>query len=154
MARHSSIRASDADRDAVADRLRRAAVEGRLESDELEERLHAALRARTYGELDGLLGDLPAMPARSERRRPGAARVAGTALVVALCMLAVLAMVSVIVVVAAMTMAWWLIGALVWLSLRAGRGSRARRLGSRQAWHRPPHVRGMYSARCGTRWEV
>jgi Domain of unknown function (DUF1707) len=154
MARHSSLRASDADRDAVAERLRRAAVEGRLESDELEERLHAALRARTYGELDRLLGDLPAVPARREHRRPGVARVAGIALVVALSMLAVLAIVSVIVVVAAMTMAWWLIGALVWLSLRAGRGSRARRLGSRPVWHRPPHARGVYSARCGTRWEV
>jgi hypothetical protein len=141
MARHSSLRASDADRDAVAERLRHAAVEGRLEPDELEERLHAALRARTYGGLDGLLSDLPANPVRWERRSTGVAPVAGTALVVALRMLAVLAVVSAVVVVVAITMAWWLIGVLVWLSLRAGRGCRARRLGGRPAWHRPAHVR-------------
>ena len=50
MAQPSYLRASDADRDAVAERLRRAAVEGRLQPEELEERLHAALRARTYGD--------------------------------------------------------------------------------------------------------
>src|SRR4051812_9869689 len=141
MARHSSLRASDADRDAVAERLRYAAVEGRLEPDELEDRLHTALRARTYGDLAGLLDDLPANPVRWERRRTGGAPVAGAALVVALRILAVLAVASVVLVVIAMTMAWWLIGVLVWLSLRAGRGCRARRLGGHPAWHRPPHVR-------------
>ena len=60
MARHSSLRASDADREAVTERLREAAGEGRLEPDELEERLHATLRARTYGELDRVVADLPA----------------------------------------------------------------------------------------------
>jgi hypothetical protein len=141
MARDSLLRASDADRDAVAERLRNAAVEGRLEPDELEERLHAALRARTYADLEGLLEDLPANPVRWERPRAGVAPVAAAALVVTLRVLAVLAVVSVVVVVAAMTMAWWLIGALVWLSLRAGCGRRARRLGGGRAWHRPPHVR-------------
>ncbi len=53
MARHTSLRASDADRDAVAERLRQAAIEGRLEPDELEQRLHTALRAKTYGDLTG-----------------------------------------------------------------------------------------------------
>ena len=71
MARQSSLRASDADRDAVAERLRQAAVEGRLDPDELEQRLHIALRARTYGELDRLLGDLPA------NRCGGSVRAAG-----------------------------------------------------------------------------
>ena len=51
MARHAALRASDADRDAVAERLRVAAVEGRLDADELEQRVHVALRARTYGQL-------------------------------------------------------------------------------------------------------
>ena len=55
MARQSSLRASDADRDAVAERLRQAAVEGRLDADELEQRVHTALRARTYGDLERLL---------------------------------------------------------------------------------------------------
>ena len=84
MARHSSLRASDADRDAVAERLRQAAVEGRLDPDELEQRLHTALRARTYGDLDRLLRDLPAKPVKWERPRRGVAPAAGFALVMVL----------------------------------------------------------------------
>lgn len=66
MARRSSILASDADRERVAERLRQAATEGRIMAHELEERLARALRARTYGELDLLVDDLPrsASPAR------------------------------------------------------------------------------------------
>ncbi len=55
-------RAADADRDAVAERLRVAAREGRIELWELEERLDQAYRAKTYGELATLLADLPAQP--------------------------------------------------------------------------------------------
>jgi hypothetical protein len=54
-----TIRASDSDREQVSERLRRAAVEGRLTTEELEERLEAASAARTYGELDPLVADLP-----------------------------------------------------------------------------------------------
>jgi Domain of unknown function (DUF1707) len=53
------LRASDADREGTADRLRRAAGEGRLSADELEERLEAAFAARTAGELAPLVADLP-----------------------------------------------------------------------------------------------
>jgi hypothetical protein len=52
-------RASDADREYVAKRLHRAALEGRLQPDELDERLALALSCRTFGELDELLVDLP-----------------------------------------------------------------------------------------------
>jgi hypothetical protein len=55
-------RAADADRDAVAERLRIAAGEGRIEPWELEERLGQAYRAKTYGELAALLADLPSSP--------------------------------------------------------------------------------------------
>jgi Domain of unknown function (DUF1707) len=55
-------RASDADRDAVAERLRIAAGEGRIEPWELEERLGQAYRSKTYGELATLVADLPAQP--------------------------------------------------------------------------------------------
>jgi hypothetical protein len=50
-------------------RLRRAASEGRLLADELEHRLEAALSARTYGELELLICDLPTDrgPARHPR---------------------------------------------------------------------------------------
>jgi Domain of unknown function (DUF1707) len=53
------LRASDAEREAVAERLRRAAGEGRLDPEELEERLGRAYAARTRRDLDALVADLP-----------------------------------------------------------------------------------------------
>ena len=55
-------RAADADREAIAERLRIAAGEGRIELWELDERLGQAYRAKTYGELATLVEDLPAQP--------------------------------------------------------------------------------------------
>jgi hypothetical protein len=139
MARHSSLRASDADRDAVAERLRAAAVEGRLEPDELEQRLHTALRARTYGELNRLLGDLPAAPVKWERPR-GTAPAARTVLMLAARLTVALVVLAFFIGAAMLTFAWWMIGLVVWLAVSSSRhGCRAHR---RQAgWHRPPHVR-------------
>ena len=56
----SGVRASDAERDAVVGRLNRAVGEGRLTMDEFSERLELAYAARTRGDLDPLLRDLPA----------------------------------------------------------------------------------------------
>lgn len=53
------IRASDADRDRVAARLREHFADGRLTREELDERLTAALNAKTYGDLKRVLADLP-----------------------------------------------------------------------------------------------
>jgi hypothetical protein len=52
------LRASHADRDRVVDVLRIAAGDGRLTSEELDERLEATLSARTMGELSVLTADL------------------------------------------------------------------------------------------------
>ena len=52
------LRCSDVDRDRVAEALRQAAGDGRLTLSELEERLDAAFRARTYGELEPITADL------------------------------------------------------------------------------------------------
>lgn len=54
-----SLRVSHEDRDQVAEALRVAAGDGRLTSDELDERLEQALTARTYDDLAPLLADLP-----------------------------------------------------------------------------------------------
>jgi hypothetical protein len=59
MARHGSYRASDEDRDRIIERLRKAATEGRIAAEELEHRVTAALKARTYDELDATVADLP-----------------------------------------------------------------------------------------------
>ncbi|WP_432140850.1 DUF1707 SHOCT-like domain-containing protein [Streptomyces sp. bgisy084] len=53
------LRASDSDRERVAEILRDAVAEGRLAMEEFDERLDAAYRARTYGELEPLTADLP-----------------------------------------------------------------------------------------------
>jgi hypothetical protein len=52
-------RVSDADREQVAETLRVAAGDGRLSLAELDERLDACFAARTYGDLAGLVSDLP-----------------------------------------------------------------------------------------------
>ncbi|MDT0613002.1 DUF1707 SHOCT-like domain-containing protein [Streptomyces lancefieldiae] len=54
------LRASDADRERVAEVLRDALAEGRLDMSEFEERLDATYSARTYGELAPITRDLPA----------------------------------------------------------------------------------------------
>ena len=59
------LRASHADRDQVVEVLRVAAGDGRLTADELDQRLEAALTARTLGELAVLTTDLPAAPSRA-----------------------------------------------------------------------------------------
>jgi hypothetical protein len=63
-------RASDAEREAAADRLREAAGDGRLEPDELEERLESAYGARTRGELARLTEDLPEGPRPTAKPDP------------------------------------------------------------------------------------
>ncbi|ARQ68841.1 DUF1707 SHOCT-like domain-containing protein [Streptomyces marincola] len=54
------VRASDADRDRIADILREALAEGRLDPDEHSERVEAVFRSKTMGELERLIADLPA----------------------------------------------------------------------------------------------
>jgi hypothetical protein len=54
------IRASDQDRDAVAQRLQQAFAEHRLDDDEFDERMRAALTSRTGADLEKLTADLPA----------------------------------------------------------------------------------------------
>jgi Domain of unknown function (DUF1707)/Cell wall-active antibiotics response 4TMS YvqF len=54
-----ALRASDADRDRVAEQLRQAAGDGRLSIAELQERLDALYAAKTYGELEPVVADLP-----------------------------------------------------------------------------------------------
>jgi Domain of unknown function (DUF1707) len=53
------MRASDADRERVAELLRDAMAEGRLDMEEFQERLETTYQARTYGELAPITRDLP-----------------------------------------------------------------------------------------------
>jgi hypothetical protein len=56
----ADLRASDADRDRIADILREALAEGRLSADEHAERVEGVLSAKTVGELEVFIRDLPA----------------------------------------------------------------------------------------------
>ena len=60
MAEPDSVRASDSERDAAASRLQAAFAEGRLDDAEFDERMRAALTARTRTDLALLTTDLPA----------------------------------------------------------------------------------------------
>ena len=77
------VRASDAERELTAERLRLHGAEGRLDLGELEERLGRAFAAGTREELESLLGDLPRL-GRSGRRggRPAAIPAIATTAVV------------------------------------------------------------------------
>jgi hypothetical protein len=55
----SRMRVSDAERNGVIERLQHAATEGRLDLDELEDRIAGTLAAKTWSDLDPLVDDLP-----------------------------------------------------------------------------------------------
>jgi hypothetical protein len=69
------LRASHADRDRVVEVLRVAAGDGRLTGEELDERLEAALSARTLSELTVLTADLPATVAGAAAEAKDAVRI-------------------------------------------------------------------------------
>jgi hypothetical protein len=98
------MRVSHADRDQVVATLQDAFVAGMLTRDELDTRVGRALAARTRGDLAGLAGDLPPVPAGAgrpaapagaaapaRRRRPlvRASAQAACCLVFAFCMVAI-----------------------------------------------------------------
>ncbi len=114
VARRAQIRASDADRDRVADRLRQAAAEGRLLTHELEHRLGVAFAARTYGELDELVFDLPS---GKPDRRQGSSMAPWVKPAVALAIaipLAVALLAAVLFVVTGIVATWMLWAAVAW----------------------------------------
>lgn len=59
MATRDQMRAADGDREQVADRVRQALDEGRLTLDEMDERLRLVYQAKTFGDLDRIVADLP-----------------------------------------------------------------------------------------------
>jgi hypothetical protein len=79
-----NLRASDADRERVANVLREAAGDGRLTMDELDERLDAVYAAKTYAELEPITHDLPGSgatytPAPAPATSPDPGRFGGEA---------------------------------------------------------------------------
>ena len=62
-----NLRAGDRDRDAVSETLRTQHAEGRLDTNELQQRIDCCYEARTLGELDHLVIDLPRESTADER---------------------------------------------------------------------------------------
>jgi hypothetical protein len=87
------MRVSDAERERVATFLRDQALEGRLDHDELDERVGVAYRAKTAGELEDLIEDLPhrRVPAAAARRAPARREGKPVLLVAGLILLGLLA---------------------------------------------------------------
>jgi len=137
MSRQSGLRASDADREHIAERLRQATTEGRLSPEELDERLGVAFSARTYGELHPLVADLPKGVVTRRRRSPLATSVrllVAVAILVPLIALVVATAVLVLTGLAAgwvvwMLILWWFLGMR---GRRRGHGPRGPRGGPRR----------------------
>jgi hypothetical protein len=127
----STMRASDADRDAVLAELSEHFQAGRLTLEEFDERSDQVLHARTYGELADLTRDLPPLsrlPAPSVQPRPRATGprvpVAAVAAALALVVLVVATVTRDAVVGVAFVHLWWLVLIVPLIASRAGRGRR------------------------------
>jgi len=126
----ADLRTSQAERDHVVDALRSHAGEGRLDVEELEQRVERALAAWTRAELEPLLADLPALPGP---RPPMWARARPAVLAVAPVLVALL-----ILVLAPAGMAWvgWTVLGWWFFAGPAG-GALGLSCASRRHRHRP-----------------
>jgi hypothetical protein len=86
----ADLRASDAERSQVADRLSHHYTEGRLDQAEFNARMDKAMGAVTRGDLDGLFDDLPAEAGESDRRTPTRPRLRGPVRIAVVALLVVL----------------------------------------------------------------
>jgi hypothetical protein len=153
MAARATLRASDADRERAVERLRRAATEGRLLTEELEQRLEAALSARTYAQLDALVADLPGgrLPVPREAHRLAWVPPAlGIAIVIPV-VLGVLA--AVVLALAGVFTMWWLWLVVGWWffghprrRIYGARYGRSHRCGGWRASRAHPHASRAFRA--------
>jgi hypothetical protein len=65
----SELRVSDEERESAVREIREHFAAGRLDDDELAERIQAAYAARTAGELAAIRADLPPLPATRTRQK-------------------------------------------------------------------------------------
>ena len=116
MARSSSLRASDADRDAVAERSGRPPSRAGSSRTSWRIGCHRPAGAHLRGARPARRG--PA-PAQCQRSRP-AVPAGGVVLAIAVRIAVLLVVVAALMVAFAVTAAWWLLALIVWLTLRAG----------------------------------
>jgi hypothetical protein len=128
----SGLRASDAERERAAETLRGHHADGRLTTDELEERTERAYAAKTLGDLDQLFGDLPRLrPPEGERR---ARRPRGWPPAFAIPIVAALVAIAVVTSAHGLWLVWPLMFFLIFRLM--GRGYWLRSRGWPEPWHR------------------
>lgn len=120
----SHLRASDVERNEVADRLSRHFADGRLDQIEFKARLDRAMGATTRGDLEGLFDDLPPLPTEATRQLLWHRRIVPVVAVVVLVAAAAGATLATVHVVRVPWVALAAIAAFVWL-----RSSRHRHAG-------------------------
>jgi len=136
--KRAHLRASDADRDQTVSLLHKAATEGRIAAEELEQRVSTALKARTYGELEATVADLPGGRARRPARKPAPRTAGGWAVAtVRANPILLLFAIPVVAVTAAMVVAATVIWAVLMIALLVIGGGR----------RRPPMGPWMYTRR-------
>ena len=144
--RRGNLRASDEERELFVTRLHKAHTEGRIGDEELEQRVSAALKARTYAELEATVADLP----RPDRRTPSRSRSSGWVLTTMRANpILVLVAIPLVAVTAAMVLAATLVFAALCIVFLVVGG---RRSVHRSPWvyarhygwprHRPSHMHG------------
>lgn len=127
--RTDHLRVSDAERQAVADRLAQHYGEGRLDQVELDERIGRAMGAKTRADLNGLFDDLPdpdgavssgpagapGRPDRRARREMRRGRLLPIVVVVVIALIAAQAIHALLWI----TVPWLLLGAVAVIALAA-----------------------------------
>ncbi len=127
----ASLRASDDERNAVADKLSRHYAEGRLDETEFKSRLDTAMSATTRGDLHGLFHDLPPLPSEPPPPPPRHQRI-----------LPYVFLVVFVALVAGATIPFYPLYHVPWLLLAVVGFVLWRRSAGRAGWHRHHHHDG------------
>ena len=127
----ASLRASDDERNAVADKLSRHYAEGRLDETEFKSRLDTAMSATTRGDLHGLFHDLPPLPSEPPPPPPRHRRI-----------LPFVFLVAFVAIVAGATIPFYPLYHVPWLLLAVVGFVLWRRAVGRAGWHHHHHHDG------------
>jgi uncharacterized protein DUF1707 len=127
----ASMRASDEERNAVADKLSRHYAEGRLDEAEFKSRLDTAMSATTRGDLHGLFHDLPTLPSEPPPPPPRHRRI-----------LPFVFLVAFVAVVAGATIPFYPLYHVPWVLVAVVGFVLWRRAMGRPGWHHHHHFEG------------
>lgn len=120
------VRASDAEREGAAETLRRHHADGRLTTDEFEERTERAYASTTVGDLDQLFTDLPRLPVGGGERGGRRPRPTAWPPPVALAIVVTLAAIAVVSSAHVLWLVWPLTFFVFFRFVRRGYGGRPR----------------------------